>query len=281
MTSKKRYFAFGCSYTNYDWLMVPDLIGVNFPEYYNFGCAGACHTYILNQVVQANEIYNFNAETDYITVGTTGFGRFSRVGVDDSDPTDHKWLVNGDIFPEFDQHPDNARLWAREFDSYQWSVYRSLSALKTIKLILDLKGVEHKIYSSIYNKHLINLEFVPQNNNTIDMIKQFNSLVETDESVDDFLVDYNSKKGLLGIKDIPWVDGHPLVCNSLDYVKKYFPEYNTDVTNLIAHDQTVAMDSFSTRQEYVLHFEQTFLRKYRTDYNQISKIKHHPYYVKA
>ena len=57
---KKRYFAFGCSYTEYQWPMLPDLIGVNFDEYYNFGSAGACHQYMLTQLVQANELYKFN-----------------------------------------------------------------------------------------------------------------------------------------------------------------------------------------------------------------------------
>jgi hypothetical protein len=276
----KRYFAFGCSYTSYDWLMVPDLIGINFDQYYNFGCAGACHTYILNQVVQANELYKFNPATDYITVGTTGFGRFSRVGPHEDHANSFKWLVNGDIFPEYPAHPENARLWAREFESYQWSVYRSLSSLKTIKLLFDSLGLNYKMYSSIYNPHLINIDSTPQTEQTVDMIHQFNSLIQTEESVDEFLVDYNRNKGMRGIPDHPWIDGHPLVCVSYDYLKKYFSEYDTELTKELVNKHTDLMYSIPTRQEYSALFERDFLRVYRTDYDKINYIKHHPYYVR-
>jgi hypothetical protein len=35
-----RFFAFGCSYTRYAYATWADYIGVNFDEYYNYGCGG-------------------------------------------------------------------------------------------------------------------------------------------------------------------------------------------------------------------------------------------------
>jgi len=279
----KRYFAFGCSYTNYTWLMVPDLIGVNFDQYYNFGLAGSCHTYMLNYLIQANELYKFNSDTDYITIGTTGFNRFSRVDVVDSTDSSHSkhvWVTNGDLFPINSDHPVKAQQWAKDFDSYQWAVYRSLTSLKTIILLLKLLGVKHKIYASIYNNHLLNLDCVSQTKETIDMIYQFNKFVDCNDSVDLLLTDYNSKKGMLGIPKHRWADGHPMPNNNYDYLKKYFPEYDTEKTRQIYNQQLELMDSASSASEYFEIFQDTFLRKYRTDYDRLNHIKHHPHYVK-
>ena len=276
---KKRYFAFGCSYTNYDWLMLPDLIGVNFEKYYNFGHPGACHTYILNQVVQANEIYKFNPETDFITVGTTGFGRFSFVT---KDSEYYDWKTHGDIFPEFSGHPEKARLWAREFESYRWSVYRSLSSLKTIKLLLTSMNIEHKIYSSIYNKHndpqTVERDGIDEL--TTDMVNQIGQLIDTRESVDEFLLDDLSTRGDRGIPKHPWIDGHPTINVTYSYLEKYFPEYNTDLVKSLCAEHLDLMNTCPTLDSYKEHFQSKFINRYRTDYDSLNRLKFHPYYAR-
>jgi hypothetical protein len=258
--------------------MLPDLIGVNFDQYYNFGAAGACHNYMLTQLIQANELYKFNAETDFITVGTTGFGRFTYV---EHTGVHWDWKKNGDIFPEYKPHPAKARLWAREFDSHHWGVYRSLISVKTIKTLLELMGVKHKIYSAIYNKHLdpIVLKHLPLDAETIDMIHQFYQLVDTRKSIDELLVSYTSTRGKF---NYPWLDGdgHPTVNVNYDYLKKYFPEYDTELVREICRDHIEKMQSIPTREEYIDYFVETFMRKYRTDHDKIISIKNHPYYVR-
>ena len=61
--SKSRFFAFGCSYTN--WIHNPtwaDFIGINYNKYYNFGRPGASNTYIMQKIkkymfiCQANQL---------------------------------------------------------------------------------------------------------------------------------------------------------------------------------------------------------------------------------
>ena len=270
----KRYFAFGCSYAEYQWPMLPDLIGVNFNEYYNFGVAGACHQYMLTQLIQANELYTFNKDTDYITIGTTGFGRFSYVSKEQV----QDWKLNGDIFPEYVDHPDKARLWAREFDSRKWSVYRSLSSLKSMIMLLNSMGMKYKIYSSLYNKHLdtATLDRHPLDNETIQMINEFNSSIQTKESVDEYLCDWLSTRGEY---THPWIDGHPPLHVSYRYLQNYFPEFDTDETKKVYNQQLSAMQSMATKHEYEDFYLDSYKRKYRTDYDYIFKVKHHPYYV--
>jgi len=270
----KRYFAFGCSYTEYQWPMLPDLIGVNFNEYYNFGAPGACHQYMLTQLIQANELYTFNKDTDYVTIGTTGFGRFSYVSKEQT----QSWNITGDIFPEYVGHPDKSRLWAREFDSHKWSVYRSLSSLKTMIALLNSMGIKHKVYASVYNKHLdpITLEREPLDDETIQMINEFNALLQTKESVDDYLADWLYSRGEY---THPWIDGHPPLHISYRYLQSYFPEYDTDETKKVYNQQHSAMQSMATKHEYEDFYIDSFKLKYRTTHDYIFKLKHHPFYV--
>jgi hypothetical protein len=268
-----RYFAFGCSYTDYRWMMLPDFIGVNYDHYYNFGRSGACHSFMLNMLVQANELYKFNPDTDYITIGTTGFGRYSYV--------EHgAWVTSGDIFPEHLGHPDKARLFAREFDSYEWAVYRSLSNLKTMKLLLTTLNIKHTIYKSLFNKELdpVTLERQPQSPLVVNMINEFDSIVDIKPSVDEQLVDYLSTRGEY---NHPWINGHPTLNVSYAYLKKHFPQEDTQAVKDIYERETKLMFSGITEEKYKEHFSKNVLRVHRTDLDLIQQIKNTVYYVTA
>lgn len=275
----KRYFAFGCSYSDYEWPMLPDLIGVNFDKYYNFASAGACHQFMLMQLIQAHELYQLNPATDYVTIGTTGFGRFAFAQECPTFDETFEWKKHGDIFPEFDQHPPKARLWAREFDSYRYSVYRSLSALKTIKLLLTSMGIKHKIYKAVHNKHQDPefLQRVTLDEQTTEMVTEFYSLCDTKESVDDYLMDYMRNRGEYYH---PWLDGHPTINVSRRFLETYFPEYNTDLVQRVCQENEYAINTTPTRKEYVDNYRENFLRVYRTDYDILNRVKGHPRYVK-
>lgn len=60
----KRFFAFGCSFTNYHWATWADLIAYSYPdaEYYNFADPGAGNSAIFSRVVESDLVYRFNKE---------------------------------------------------------------------------------------------------------------------------------------------------------------------------------------------------------------------------
>lgn len=60
----KRFFAFGCSFTNYHWAMWPEVVKheLGDVEYYNFGRSGAGNLFIAHQLYNANEQFNFNQD---------------------------------------------------------------------------------------------------------------------------------------------------------------------------------------------------------------------------
>jgi hypothetical protein len=58
----KRFFAFGCSFTNYKWLTWADIIGNDIEYYENWGSPGAGNHFIFNSVIEADARYNFKKD---------------------------------------------------------------------------------------------------------------------------------------------------------------------------------------------------------------------------
>lgn len=85
-TSKyKRFFAFGCSFTNYRWPTWADIIGQNIPHYENWGMGGAGNQFIFNSIIECNRRNNFNKD-DLVIVMWTSCSREDRY-------VDNSWLV--------------------------------------------------------------------------------------------------------------------------------------------------------------------------------------------
>lgn len=56
-----RLFTFGCSFTQYDWPTWADILGKQFPEYYNYGMCGGGNLFIFDSLVEAIARHNINA----------------------------------------------------------------------------------------------------------------------------------------------------------------------------------------------------------------------------
>jgi len=81
----KRFFAFGCSFTNYLWPTWADIIAHNMPNYENWGKGGAGNQFIFNSIIECNRRNNFN-EDDLVVVMWTSCSREDRY-------VDNSWLV--------------------------------------------------------------------------------------------------------------------------------------------------------------------------------------------
>lgn len=237
----QRYFAFGCSYVNYGWATVPDLIAANFEKYYNFGRGGASNTFILSRLIEANDLYKLNPDTDFVTVGITGFGRFSIL----DRGTPRNWITSGDTIPnnptvDIEEHQPNhdwrAKLFAKELDSYAWCVHRSHDAVQSILHILQNVKVNYCIYPSIDNllytysfdtkrtyKNYFNLTPFYQ-----EMAQRTQSMYNIKESIDEFVV---ANKLLKGVEyNNGEFNGHPSPLCYYLYLQKHFPMFDTDKT---------------------------------------------------
>lgn len=222
-----RYFAFGCSYVFCRWGTVADLISANFDEYHNLANQGGCNMLSYSRLLEIDKLYKLNSETDYVTIGVTGFGRFSLV-----DEKNHVWITQGDILPFWKEqdvetwspgHHPKARLFAKELFSYSWGVYQSWIAIKSIKNFLTSKNIKHKIYPSIDNRLFIteyDLSF-----QTLELIDDIYKIYDTMETLDDFCIGNTPVLFGDGVSD-----NHPTQKNHYEYLKNNFPEFDTEKT---------------------------------------------------
>ena len=88
----KRFFAFGCSFTNYYWAMWPEVVKQELGdvEFYNMGVPGAGNLFIAHQIYDANEVYQFD-EHDLIMVCWSAVYRNDWF-------IDDKWFCEGNMY---------------------------------------------------------------------------------------------------------------------------------------------------------------------------------------
>jgi len=260
---KTRYFAFGCSFVNSLWGTLADLIGANFDEYYNFANPGACNTFSFNRFLEADDIYKFDPQTDYITFGITGYTRFSIL-----DYKNQRWFTSGDMLPVNDGHPNQSKLFAKNFESRGWSVYRSWCAVSAVSTICKNKKLKHTIYPSLDN--LLFLTDYNLNDKAIKKAQQILDLCDIKESLDEFVFrDYPlGKRGdrVVYFKD-GYSDSHPTQYENYMYLKTYFKEFDTlktkDRFDLL--ENTLTLESYDQQS---INFS-NFCKTHRKNINDI------------
>lgn len=243
--NKHRFFAFGCSFTwwsdNPTWA---DFVGVNYPEYYNFGKPGACNTYIMNKLFEADEIYKLNSDTDFVIVALTGFGRFTyltppgkgynwdKATYDDEVQWNYSWETHGDILFNNAGHPETVKLIRDRIFNFAWASYNSWMAFTIIKNILVSKNIEHKIIMAIDNTHYMNEAYTLGLHHKFDnighispKIKDLYNKLDINESIASYRKNYMGKGNLYPDDH----DGcHPSKEVYYDYMVKYLPELITN-----------------------------------------------------
>lgn len=218
--NKKRFFAFGCSYTCYITATWADYISSNFDEYYNFGRGGACNTFIMNKFIEADAKYKFNRETDYIVIMFTNFNRFSyynNIG----------WCLQGSVYQN-QTYPEQFR---KEMWSEDWGIYNSWIAVNTIKQLLRYKAIENKLLIAMDSLYYRDSPFDDTLTNALStrfVNNIYNSLSDS-ESLDSwkqrrykFPDDYE-----LFIKE-DYKDAHPTQLMHYEFMKDKFPQFDTN-----------------------------------------------------
>jgi hypothetical protein len=231
---KSRFFAFGCSYTK--WTDSPtwaDFIGINFEKYHNFGTPGACNTYIMHKLIEADGMHCFNPETDFVIVALTGFGRFTYLEMLPNPHIDdgrtYVWQTHGDILFPNDDHPTTAKLIRDKVYNFPWAAYDSWISFKIIKELLTLKGINHKIIMSINNSHYI------ENTKELYLNHKFDNIGAITPKIQEI---YNSLDVLETIDEYRYANHeilypydkngvHPNKQIYYDYCMKHFPELIT------------------------------------------------------
>lgn len=168
-SSIKRFFVFGCSFTDYIWPTWADLLAKEMPnaEYYNFGRCGGGNLMIASRLSEANQRYKFNKDDLIIPLWTT----FAR---EDRYLTKHGgWWGVGNIFSQGELSDEYVKKYAdmhgyllRDISIIDLSInfLNSLesSAVSLLSVPLDFQQEPNdafvnnvlSLYSNIVNNHL-------------------------------------------------------------------------------------------------------------------------------
>jgi len=208
-----RFFAFGCSFTNYYWPTWADILGKEFSTFYNYGRSGAGNMYILNSFIEAHEKYNFQ-ENDTIGICFTGVTREDRY-IDD-------WLTVGNIFDTNSYSKD----FVEKYVTVRGCYIRDLAAMTAIDLILKNLSCKYFYLSMIDYRQpferYYNYEIYDKKKDEVaDVLAHYSTVLsKIKPSYEEVIFEYDWQKKVSDRKDV-----HPSPLEHLMYLQKVLPEY--------------------------------------------------------
>jgi hypothetical protein len=248
--NNKRLITFGCSYTGYITATWADYMGVNFEEYMNYGQGGASNTFIMNRFIEVNENLNLN-ETDYVVVMFTNIDRFSF-------RNKNRWVHGGNIY----LNTSLPKGFTEDVWSDEWSVYQTYIAMKTIKEILKLKNIKHTFLTSMDNSFLFNQ--LKDNKLIAKYSNDITNLLDIKQPMDNWRrKNYPDVLQYVKYGDKPEYDTHPTQTMHYEYLKEFFPEYDTIESKKRYELSLTAVNTDSTTLQ---HYE--FARKILMPFNK-------------
>lgn len=122
----KRFFAFGCSFTNYYWPTWADIIGQDIPIYENWAERGAGNHFIFNSIMEAHSRHKFNRD-DLVIVMWSTKEREDRY-------SNGAWLHDTNTTQEKTYGKDWFRKYGTDTKSF---LIRDLAYIKSIQIFLE------------------------------------------------------------------------------------------------------------------------------------------------
>jgi hypothetical protein len=122
----KRFFAFGCSFTNYFWPTWADIIGQDMPVYQNWARPGAGNHFIFNSVMEAYTRHQFNKDDLVIIMWSC------------KEREDRYWHNNWLNATYLTQKEIYGEKWFKKFGTdFKGHLIRDLALIKAIQIFLE------------------------------------------------------------------------------------------------------------------------------------------------
>lgn len=214
---ENRFFAFGCSFTQYLWPTWADLIGQKFKEdYYNYGKPGAGNNYIYNKIMEVDQRYSFN-ENDLVIVEWSSCFREDRY-------KNNAW--NTQVLNNLEPS-----LWKFLFDERGFLI-RDLALIKGAKNLLENKKCKFIFISlcgiSSNSAHDVNYKNSTETDS--DVMQLYKDVLDIIKpSFFDILGNYTNRPLHLR-DDIYLTDAHHIPSEYYKYICEILPEYADCVT---------------------------------------------------
>lgn len=209
----KRFFAFGCSFTSYNWPTWADVLSKEMPdaEFYNFGHCGGGNVMISNRIAEANCRYKFN-DTDLVIPMWTTFCREDRF-------KHGAWMAVGNMFTQ-DEYGEE---FVKKYADPKGYLLRDLSIIEvTTRYLKSLKCDAITLVCVPYNYQMDMKDHIrPDVNAILDVYKDTINLTPPcllDVELDgEFKHGHTYNRAHNGEK---YMDYHPHTLNYYNYLKK-------------------------------------------------------------
>lgn len=260
----KRFFTFGCSFTNYHWSTWADIVAKELKvPFYNYGRTGAGNQYIFNTIMQADALYNFN-EDDLVMVCWSSITREDRF-------TKDGWITPGNIYSQSQYDIDFVKKWV---DPTGCAI-RDFALIKGVTDLLELKNISHhqmkmldfnhinqfKASSKLENEEWVSNLLVEMYQPTLNKISESFYKVLWDNNID---VKVQSDQELIGKH---FFDGHPFPSEAFTYLQHLFDHtFSIDTTTAVAADNDTVVAQL-LEWSYLGYSRRKFSRLQNKDYH--------------
>lgn len=227
-----RLFAFGCSFTQYNWITWADILGNLFDEYYNYGVCGAGNMYMFNRFIHNIETHKIN-KNDTVMFMWTNVTREDRF-------INGEWTRCGNLYTSQDFYTKD---FIEKYVDIQGCYERDIPIIHATRLLLDSIGCKYVMMSMVDMDNFDQYSVSDKHQNVDYLFSKFNStlkLIKPSVHKIIFNYDYHSRP-ILGYTERP--DYHPLPLEHLEYIQKILPEYeiNDKIKEKVLYGQVEAL----------------------------------------
>ena len=138
MKIDKRFFAFGCSFTNSKHPTWADIVGRQYKTYQNWGQAGAGNSFIFYSLMECHK-RNAITHDDVVMI------MWSSIGREDRWVKGEQWITPGSIYNQTTYSEE----FVEKFADPTGYLIRDMAHLTATKTILDGIGCEYKFFSIV------------------------------------------------------------------------------------------------------------------------------------
>ena len=269
----KRFFAFGCSFTNYQWPTWADIIGNTIPHYENWGKGGAGNQFIFNSIIECNRRNKINQD-DLVIVMWTSCSREDRY-------VDNSWLVAATENREKIYGKDWAKRFANQGKGLMIRDFATIDAtqqlLDTFKcdwvnlnglplIRFDVNQAEKDIKSGITTLEDIEQRWTTQQSRLSQNIDCWDEYLADKEVVELYKnIFSNIKEPLLNRilknKQRPnFGDMHPKPSESFNYINDVLPN-NLQVTEFVSYWE-LQVDNIKTKDKMPIEFVRNSIQRF-------------------
>lgn len=213
----KRFFSFGCSFTDYHWMTWSDIISEEISHSFKYAKTGAGNFFIFQAFNEAYIKHQIDKD-DLVMI------MFSNVTREDRFTKNRGWITPGNLY-----HQDEYdKSFIDKFLCHHGYLMRDLNLVNSLKVMLDSIGCDYSFMSMVPFQSKQSDQFLMTD---IEYLENFyqETLSKIYPSVFEviFNSDWNTRKSR-PTYSVPWqtnkfIDNHPTPLEHLEYIQKIFP----------------------------------------------------------